>query len=133
MRSVFLVCGTMFSVMTMAVPAGAAKLSGINGGISVNTGGGFQRIRGVANLNPGDRIMAGPDGKAEIVYDDGCKVPVAPGQVVTVTTTSPCRVGQTILGVDEPTLVFGGFAALSAGAGTLVTSGGGNNSIPASP
>ena len=60
----------------------AATLGAIQGNVLVNRGGGYETIRGATNLRPGD--------SAQVVYPDGCVVPVEVGAVVTVAESSPC-------------------------------------------
>ncbi len=41
-------------------------------------------------VQPGSSVMAQPGGSGQIVYDDGCRVPVGEGQIVLVEPQSPC-------------------------------------------
>jgi hypothetical protein len=70
--------------------------------------------------------MAGPSGSAEIVYDDGCRVKVDPGAVVTVGATSSCKAAAV-----SPELVLGAVAvAGGVGAAIILSS---DDNKPASP
>jgi hypothetical protein len=51
---------------------------------------GYETVRGATNLNPGDTVMVQAGGSAQIVYPDGCVVPVEVGAVVAVGEASPC-------------------------------------------
>ena len=41
-------------------------------------------------VQPGSSVMAQPGASGQIVYDDGCRVPVGEGQIVLVEPQSPC-------------------------------------------
>jgi hypothetical protein len=68
----------------------AATLGAIQGKVLVNRGGGYETVRGATNLDCGDTVMAQRGGSAQIVYHDGCVVPVEEGAVVAVGEASPC-------------------------------------------
>jgi hypothetical protein len=68
----------------------AATLGAIQGNVLVNRGGGYETVSGSTNLRPGDTVMAQAGGSAQIVYPDGCVVPVEVGGVVSVGEASPC-------------------------------------------
>jgi hypothetical protein len=75
----------------LSAPALGAVVEPIQGQVSINSGGGFQQIPFAVEANVGDVVMAAPNGRARIVYADGCLVPVEPGQVVAIEPESPCR------------------------------------------
>jgi hypothetical protein len=75
----------------LSAPALGAVVEPIQGQVSINSGGGYQLIPFAVEANPGDAVMAHPNGRARIVYADGCLVPVEPGQVVPIEPESPCR------------------------------------------
>jgi hypothetical protein len=68
----------------------AATLEPVQGSLYVNDGNGFQPVNGRIDVNVGERVMVSPGGTATIVYSDGCKIPVQPGTVTTITSASPC-------------------------------------------
>ncbi len=68
----------------------AATLGAIQGNVLVNRGTGYETVRGATNLRPGDTVMVQAGGSAQIVYPDGCVVPVEVGAVVAVGEASPC-------------------------------------------
>jgi hypothetical protein len=70
--------------------AGRAEhtLRAIQGKVSITAG--YETVRGATNLNPGDTVMVQAGGSAQIVYPDGCVVPVEVGAVVAVGEASPC-------------------------------------------
>ena len=62
----------------------ATQLTSITGEVRVNQGSGFKLGRAAMPLNPGDQVIAQPDGAAVVTYDDGAQAVVRPGQVLTV-------------------------------------------------
>jgi hypothetical protein len=61
--------------------------------VLVNDGSGYVAANNGAPLQAGDAVMAKPGGRGEIVYDDGCREPVEPQNVVLVQDISPCVEG----------------------------------------
>ncbi|MGN6732616.1 MAG: hypothetical protein ACTHMB_11715, partial [Candidatus Binatia bacterium] len=59
-----------------------------------NQGKGFKPLKHRVNIKVGDVVMVGPGGSATVVYDDGCKVAVHPGAVISITPLSPCASGS---------------------------------------
>jgi hypothetical protein len=78
-----------FAVM-MAEPAQAAKLEILQDPLKANYGNGYVGVSNGAQLQTGDKAMAQQGGSGQIVYDDGCAVPVEAGKVVVVQAQSPC-------------------------------------------
>jgi hypothetical protein len=76
-------------VLTSAVSA--ATVIAVTGKVSINRGDGFAQISSATSAKPGDRVMAGFGGTAEIVYDNGCRQQVEPGSLITVVETPPCE------------------------------------------
>jgi hypothetical protein len=105
------------------------------GTLSVNQGQGFQPVNGRIDANVGDAAMVAPGGTATIVYDDGCTVPIQPGDVATITPLSPCASGSYAQNNTDYTgaLAAGGIVGIVGGVviyeGTKSTS----NNSPASP
>ncbi len=62
-----------------------------HGSVSISQGQGFKGVAGSTSANPGDIVMAAANGSAEIVYDNGCRVSVGPGQSVSIKSEPPCR------------------------------------------
>ena len=82
-----------------------ASLVRTNGEILVNTGDGFQKpmkpmaLKGgdrmiaadqPMTLRAGDRVLVSAKSSAGLRYADGCEVPLKAGQLVTISTRSPC-------------------------------------------
>jgi hypothetical protein len=87
MRSVYLrpcVCISVAFSFVLASAASAATVTSVSGKVSINRGSGFAQISSGTSVKPGDTVMAGPSGQAEIVYDNGCRQKVEPGSVVVV-------------------------------------------------
>ena len=113
-----------FPLIAIACPVSAATVESIQGKVSINRGTGFQQIGSAAQASPGDLVMAGPNGSAEIVYrftsagsiknTDECRVRVEPGAVVAVTDETACRRGA---GIDRGHLLLG---ALAIGGGVAI-------------
>ncbi len=80
----------------------AATLTGIDGAVLVNHGGGFTSAHGTTPLSTGDTVIANPGGRAKVVYDDNCTVSVEPGSVVTVADKSPCSVETGAVASPQP-------------------------------
>ena len=81
-----------------ASPSWAAVVQPGFGDLTLNQGNGFKPVTGAANANVGDSVMVGPGGGATIVYEDGCKVDVRPGAVMTIAALSPCASGSNAQG-----------------------------------
>ena len=115
----------------------AQSVTEIKGNVRVNTGTGFVQARVTRSLAVGDRVMAQPNGSAVIQYPNGCRVPVAPGEIVTVLASPPCVAGGPPIS-DTPDL--GGFNPAYALVGGIVVVGGvlllvnsGSDDKPTSP
>ena len=83
----------ILAATSMALPAFAATLQPIEAGVKINRGDGFRDAAGATQAKVGDIVMVAPGGSARLVYEDGCKVSVKPGGVVTVKKLSPCLAG----------------------------------------
>jgi hypothetical protein len=108
-------------------PALAATVHAFDGHVSINRGDGFTHVAGDSTVHPGDLVMAGAHGGAEIVYDDGCRMKVDPGSVIRVSDTSPCQFGS-----NGSNLLLGA-AAVAGGVGAAVILNSDNDHHPASP
>ena len=105
----------------MAASAQAALLTNIQGAVTVNNGA----AAGPTVIIPGDRVRAG-EGSADIVYDNGCTMRVAPGQTMVVLYAAPnCNGGlkdgaAAETGIPTETLVIGGLAAGGVATGIIL-------------
>jgi hypothetical protein len=104
----------------------AATLFNIQGPVSVNKGDGFQSVSGTIDVKPGDRVMVGRDGRAELSYDSACINVINSNSTAIVAAQSPCS--ATTTGTN---LLIGG-AILAGGIGAAVALGNQSNK-PSSP
>jgi hypothetical protein len=90
--------------LLVASPSWAAVVEPGYGELTINQGQGFKPVTSRAKANVGDSVMVGPGGAATVIYDDGCKVSVQPGGVITVAPLSPCAAGSRAadMGVPPP-------------------------------
>jgi hypothetical protein len=115
----------MCGVCSAAIFAGSAiaqtpTIEPVQGDISFSQGQGFQRVDGRVQANVGDSVMVGPDGAANVVYSDGCRVNVQPGSVASIAPLSPCASGSFAdsSSLDPGLLLMG--AAFLGGTGMFV-------------
>jgi hypothetical protein len=132
--------------------ASAATVTAVSGKVSINRGDGFVQISNGTSVKPGDRVMVGLAGMAEIVYENGCRQKVEPGSLITVADSLSCKtttqdsgwVTQTT--EEQKTNIWpyvlggaavGGIAALAVSLGGSSCSGGGGGGgvggLPMSP
>ncbi len=136
------------SALLLSGQVQAATLSGVQGSVMVNPGDGYYLTTGPTTLKPGDLVMLNPGGAAQLLFADGCHVPLQVGAVFTVGANSPCaaQFGQGQQPSETPSQATGGFdtgtlligvAVVAGGVGLAVAlSGGGSSggsSTPASP
>jgi hypothetical protein len=101
------------SIVALNGSAFGATVTAIEGSLQVNTGRGFHNVSGTTEVAAGGSVMARPGARGEILYSDGCKVPVNPGAVSTVAPVSPCAQGQGPGDTYNPYVTYG----LAVGAG----------------
>jgi hypothetical protein len=118
------------STLAFNAAAFAATVTSIEGPLQVNTGSGFHRVSRTAQVAPGGSVMVGPGGKAEILYSDGCRIPVTPGAVAVVAPVSPCAQGQAYGYDSSPWLGYGLAVGAGIGIGAAIWSNRGNNNNP---
>ena len=135
MRNIFTAL-IMMSFFTAS--AHAALLTNIQGPVSVNRGNGFQRVTAPTQVQPGDRVMVGNNGKAEIFYDSVCFNNLDAGKTIIVPQGVPCNTqaaaGQAASagGIGSTALVVGGVVLVAGGVGLAIANSGGSKK-PASP
>ncbi|HEX4408294.1 MAG TPA: hypothetical protein VH206_05945 [Xanthobacteraceae bacterium] len=86
---------TLFYLVSVAVilsdPCRAATLDpGGQGNLYLSRGQGYQPVNARVDANVGDQIMVSPGSVGMVTYPDGCQFAVQPGQVLTITSVSPC-------------------------------------------
>jgi hypothetical protein len=82
------------AVLLSATACPAATLVPVHGQLSINHGQGFEQVNGPIEANTGDSVMVSPDGSANVLYADGCKITLQPGSVMTIAELSPCASGS---------------------------------------
>jgi hypothetical protein len=127
----------------VASPSWAAIVEPGYGDLTINQGQGFKPVASRSNANIGDSVMVGPSGSATLTYEDGCKVNVQPGTVITVAPLSPCASGSNAQtgpnyypDRDNDPLwgwVVGGLAGVGLGIAIWQASKDHGNTQPASP
>lgn len=97
----------------------AAQVNPLDGPISINRGSGYGAVGAPTSAGTGDRIMAGQGGKAEIIYENGCRVVVEAGSVVTITDPPPCAPGADA-GTNTAQYALGAAVVVGAGVGLAI-------------
>jgi hypothetical protein len=114
-------------VSTASLGAVAASVEPHVSPVYVNKGRGFQVVTTSTRIGPGDTVMTKDGGRAEIIYDDGCRVRVEPGAVASVrgvsggakdgsVEASPCKLAAA--GPATAAAAPGAALAGAAGAGS---------------
>ena|SRR5436190_23125123 len=68
-----------------------ARLTQINGNVLVSTGSWIASATPATPLVPGMHVLPTSNSSAEVVFEDGCRVEVGPGERYEVDRESPCR------------------------------------------
>lgn len=109
------VTAALFTVV-FTVPAWSATVNVTGGEVFVDQGSGYRPVSNTHSVKPGDIVMAKVGGKAEVVYEDGCRQTVDVGAVVVVGQSSPCAANAT----GDTTLYWVGGLAVAAGVGIAI-------------
>ena len=127
--------GLVSLIAVYPLSAHAATLNGIVGGIFVSQGAGYQAARAPVHLKPGDSVLANPGSSAQVVFDDGCVVPIQPGMVFAVGETSPCIASAVPPASPVNWPLVAGAIVVAGGVGIAIAAGGGGGGggTPASP
>lgn len=80
-------------VAVAASPAFVARVGAVSGSVMISQNGRLAPASAGSVLRPGDRVMAA-NGKASVVYGDGCNVAITARSMVTVSAASPCAGGS---------------------------------------
>jgi hypothetical protein len=115
----------LISALSFGATAHAATVVPGQGIVMVNHGQGYQQVVGSADANPGATVVVGPGGSAQVVYADGCTVPVEPGSVVVIAPQPPCLTTGAIdpsPGISGTTLAVGAVAVGGGAAALLLLS-----------
>jgi hypothetical protein len=141
MRRVGLTALVMAILCTSGIPVDAAMLTSTGGKIHVDDGRGYRAVSNVTKVDPGSRISVGKNATALLHYPNGCSVTIAAGRSVTVARKPACsnatkqtwsgRSGALNAdGAPDPTFVFVGGAAVTAGLVIAVTRHSSNGASP---
>ena len=120
MKKILLVLAAFVPVM-LSGAAFAQSVTEIRGDVRLNGGTGFVQVKVSRSVAVGDRVMARPNGSAVIQYPNGCRVNVAPGEIVTVLASPPCIAGGPPI-LDTPD-AFGFNPAYALVGGVVVIGG----------
>lgn len=119
------------ALLMMAGAAQAATVQVTGGSVSLNKGNGFTAIVGAAEALPGDTVMTGANGEADIVYANGCTVHVGPSQSATIGEPPVCNAAG--LAAPGTGTMLGAVVIVGAVAGAVVFGVSNSNDKPASP
>jgi hypothetical protein len=121
MRTALLITSVL-SILLVSPGVSAATVESLQGQTLINRGQGYQLIERSTEAYPGTTVVANPGSSAQVVYPDGCKVPVDPGSVYTIAPKSPCETGEASggTGISTTWLVVGGVVAAGGGAAALL-------------
>ncbi len=97
-------------------------LVAVSGQVLVNKGNGFELAQPGLLLKPGDLVVANPGATAQIMYPQGCLIPVVPGQVANVVAKPNCPPLTT--GVVPAAAAAAAAASAGAGVSTAAVVGG---------
>lgn len=132
----YVVSLSVMAALGFSVAAQAATVNNVSGIVSLNKGSGYKRVGSGASAAPGDVIMTGAEGSAQIVYANGCVEDLGPSSVVIISDAPTCIPGAGLGGseVIGALATVGIIAAVVTAAATSdgVEAGGGGGR-PASP
>lgn len=141
MRRVGLAAIALAGLCTFGFPAHSAILTTAGGPVRVDDGSGYRPVATFTEVKPGNRILVGKNASAMLHYSNGCTMTIVSGQHITVERKPTClaaskrpwrgRSGvQNPGGAPDPTFVFVGGAAISAGLIVAVTRRRNNGASP---
>lgn len=118
-------------LVVASTSAHAVAVEVLAGNVSVNHGKGYQKIAGIFEAAPGDRILVEAGSAANIVYSDGCTVKLgdpARRAVFLVSPQAPCPAG-----LQPSTAVVTGVVVGAAIIGGVIIAADSGSNKPASP
>lgn len=123
-------CFVAFAVLMLVTShSWAATVTGLQGQVLVNTGNGFQQVQGTMQVGTGARVIVNQGGQASIQYEDGCNVPLNPGQLYTIAAASPCATTQQN-NTSAPNGLAIGAAVIGGTVGAVILLNGLNSASP---
>ncbi len=130
------------AALTVICTSTTVRAAALYGALRANFGDGYVLVDDGTRAQPGVSVMAQPGGSGEIVYDNGCTVPVAVGEVKIVEAAPPCAeaasTGPSVEHVglkDWAIFTLPTLGAVGGGVGLyyLIHGKGSDDSRPASP
>jgi hypothetical protein len=126
-------CVALALAIGLTVPSvsWAATVEVLSGTVSINQGKGYQKITGVFQVNPGDRILVDSAGQANLVYSDGCFIKIGEPQKrasIVVPEVASCAAGNI-----PATAVVTGIVVAGGIAGAVLLATNSSDNKPASP
>ena len=79
------------AVLLYASSAMAATVISEQGQVLLNRGDGYKLVMQPTEVAAGAQLIVNPQGRANVVFADGCAVKVEPGSVFTIAAQSPCE------------------------------------------
>ena len=76
--------------ISLSAASFAATVNPLKGEVLITRGEGYQAITKPIEVSSG-AVFVRPEGSAEIVYADGCRLNAEPGVVITIGVDSPCQ------------------------------------------
>ena len=81
---------------SLAADNSLAQADSVNGQVAIVRAGQTLPLTADEGLQPGDKLVAMENGKAQIRFADGCLVPLQSKSVATVGAQSPCAAGHLV-------------------------------------
>ena len=99
-RLILLIAVVAFAGAAFAADS-VGSISNVQGSVMFSHGGQFVPADKGQALPAGDRVMVAEGGSAMFVFNDGCKMPIAGGTIVTIPETSTCA-GADVASQETP-------------------------------
>lgn len=124
-------------LVLVAARVEAAVLTDVQGRVTVRTQESSRLVAGTREVEQGDVVITGPDGRGTVFYRNGCYQIIDANKTVVIDEALCPAYGQVdVSGVSRsklanPGAVIGGIAAIGVTGGLIITSG--DKKRPASP
>jgi len=97
--------GATAALVLMTISSHAATLTDITGDIKLNQGSGFEVVTGTIEVKPGDKVMAGPEASATVIYSNGIGWKLKPGRVMTISTDKVAKIRSQAMFQQAPPVI----------------------------